>query len=359
MVIASKKIKLHQAFWRKEELPYPIAGFRIGSYFFSQSFKAAAPLLARPQQVTPEMFPVNEYLEDYERMYQENLQIGQDAFWCAEPFTGIPWMEAFLGCSIFSSEESFWAKSYADSPEKLGSLSLDRKNPWFKKFEEFIEALSRQASGRFPIGEPIMRGPADVLGAIFGQDKMVYHLYDYPQLMKQLAWDATRVFLEVMATLLDRVPAFYGGYSLGFYPVWAPAQCIWFQEDLSALCSPAIYREFFLPCDRKICRAYPYSAFHLHPASFFILNDLLEIAELKAIEINKDVGGPSVKDMILEFRRVLEKKCLIVWGSLDEEDIEAIHKELPCRGIFLNIVTENVNRAKEINSFIKKLYKDT
>jgi len=224
LLTAIEKIQRHLAFWHREEQEYPIVGFRIGSYFLSQSFKAAAPLLAHPQQVTPEMFPVDKYLADYERMYQENLRVGQDAFWCAEPFPGIPWMEAMLGCNIFSSEESFWAKAYADSPEKLGSLRLDRTNPWLKKSEEFVVALVKHADGRFPVGEPIMRGPADILGAILGQDKLVYHLYDFPEPMKKLAREVTGVFLEVIATLFNRVPAFHGGYSLGFYPVWAPGK---------------------------------------------------------------------------------------------------------------------------------------
>lgn len=357
LLAAAERIERHLAFWNREEQEYPLVGFRIGSYFFSQNFKAAAALLAHPRQITPGMILVEEYLADYERMYQESLATGQDAFWCAEPFTGIPWMEAILGCSIFSSEESFWAKAYADSPESVGSLSLDRTNTWFKKMEEFTAALAGQAHGRFPVGQPILRGPVDILGAIFGQDKLVYHLYDYPELMKKLALEATAVFLEVIAALLDQVPAFYGGYSLGFYPVWTPAKCIWFQEDLLALCSPAIYREFFLPCDRKICRAYPYTAVHLHPASFFILEDLLAIEELKAVEINKDVGGPTVREMLPELRRVLEKKCLIIWGALDEEDIAAIREGLPCRGVFLNIVVEDVKRAQEINRFVRKIYK--
>ncbi|GEA15709.1 hypothetical protein E308F_19530 [Moorella sp. E308F] len=357
MLTVEERIMRHLAFWNKKELDYPLAGFRIGNYFFSQSFNAAASLLARPQRVTPEMLQVNDYLDDYERMYQENLQVGQDAFWCAEPFTGIPWMEAFLGCHIYSSEESFWAKPYAESPAVIsGKLQLNYNNPWYLKFNEFINKLVKLSVGRFPIGEPIMRGPSDLLGAILGQDKLVYYFYDYPELMQQLAREVTEAFLEVIANLLENVPPFYGGYSLGFYPLWAPGKCIWFQEDLSALCSPTIYRQFFLQCDRKICQAYPYTAVHLHPASFFILDDLLEIQELKVIEINKDVGGPSVRDMMPEFRRVLEKKCLIIWGALDEEDIEVIRSELPCRGIFLNIIAETLPRAKELNQFIKNIY---
>ena len=64
------------------------------------------------------MLNVDDFLKDYEQMFQEVQIIGQDGFWVGEPFTGIPWMEAILGCEIVASPSSFvsqpWAKSVND-----------------------------------------------------------------------------------------------------------------------------------------------------------------------------------------------------------------------------------------------------
>ncbi|KLU63036.1 hypothetical protein CEB3_c06110 [Peptococcaceae bacterium CEB3] len=355
-VLLHERVSRHQVFWQKREQGYPLVGFRLRDFFFSRTFDAAMPLLSRGQRITPELISTDEYMADYERMYQDNLRIGQEAFWTAEPFTGIPWIEGMLGCDIYSSEESFWAKSFASDPQALEPLKLESDNPWLMKFNEFTSQLTELSDGRFPLGQPVLRGPSDTLGAMLGQDNLVYCLYDYPEVMKKLALTVTNAFLHVISSFLATVPEFLGGYCMGFYPIWTPEKCVWFQEDLSALCSPSLYREFFLLCDEKICRAYPFSLVHLHPASLFILDDLLRIDDLKAIEINKDVGGPSVREMMSVFRRIMEKKSLVIWGDLDEEDIKTIRDNLPCRGIFLNIVAPSVSRAKKLNAYVRKVY---
>ena len=101
-----------------------------------------------------------------------------------------------------------------------------------------------------------------------------------------------------------------------------------------------------------ICKGYDYTAVHLHPASFFIIDELLKIDRLKAVEVNKDIGGPTVTEMIPIFKRILEKKNLIIWGDLDEPDIDVISGELPSRGIYLNPVVPDADRARALMNHV-------
>jgi hypothetical protein len=92
---------------------------------------------------------------------------------------------------------------------------------------------------------------------------------------------------------------------------------------------------------------------HLHPSSFHLLDDILSNENLKAVEINKDVGGPSMTQMLPQFRKVLEKKCkLVTWGDLTEEDIQVVFDNLPPEGIFFNILLPDLKSAKTINGFL-------
>jgi hypothetical protein len=92
---------------------------------------------------------------------------------------------------------------------------------------------------------------------------------------------------------------------------------------------------------------------HLHPSSFHLLDDILSNENLKAIEINKDVGGPSITQMLPQFRKVLDKKrCLIIWGDLTEEDIQNIFDNLPPKGIFFSILLPEFAAAEQINAFL-------
>ena len=132
------------------------------------------------------------------------------------------------------------------------------------------------------------------------------------------------------------------------YDLWCPGVNIWYQDDLNALLSPEIYDEIVCPVHRIIPKGYEYSLFHLHPASFFILDSLLTIEGLKVVQINKDEGGPPIDEMIPVFRKVREKKNLAIWGSLSPEEVNCITERLPPEGIYVMIA---VATAEECNAF--------
>ncbi len=349
----NQKLMLHHAFWNRETLKRPLVSFQVGDYFVSKRIRAAQHLLIDGKKIAPEMLNVDSLLEDFERMYQESCQTGQDAFWVAEPFSGMPWMEAIFGCEIYGTKSSFISRPRIDSAQDLKRIQFDPENPWFEKYLEFVKKLNKLSAGRFPIGQPIMRGASDVIGALLGQTELVYALMEEPEIMKEAFFKVMNALRSVIKSQWDVAPDFHGGYSMGFYHVWCPGKCIWFQEDLSALLSPQIYNGFLREPDASVCKGYDYAAVHLHPASFFVLDTYMQMDGLKAIQINKDVGGPSVKEMLPKFQKVLTKKNLIIFGDLDEEEIDCVLEELPRKGTFLNITAPTVERAKELMEHIE------
>jgi hypothetical protein len=190
-----------------------------------------------------------------------------------------------------------------------------------------------------------MRGPSDVVGALVGQSNMILLMADYPDQMRLVFQKVAEIFRVIIELQQREVPAYCDGSSIGFYHLWAPGKCIWFQEDLSALCSPDYYSRFLREADYSICHGYDYSLVHLHPASFFILDQLFSIDELKAIEVNKDVGGPSVQQMLPTMARIREKRNLVVWGELSSEDVDIILDGLPDRRVALSILSASAESA--------------
>jgi hypothetical protein len=65
------------------------------------------------------------------------------------------------------------------------------------------------------------------------------------------------------------------------------------------------------------------------------------------------VGGPSVKEMIPKFQKVLTRKNLIIFGDLDEGEIDCLLEGLPRKGTFLNITAPTVERARELMEYIE------
>jgi hypothetical protein len=262
-------------------------------------------------------------------------------------------MEAFWGCDIIAGEESFMARPLVKEAGDLKKLHFNRENPWAAKYFEFVAKLNKLSQGRFPVGSPIMRGEGDTAGALLGQTEFIYALYEEPDMIKRLLGKITDSFLRIYEEMHRLNDPFLGGSAIGLYHVWAPGKCLWFQDDIGALLSPALYREFLLENEKRICGNYDYTMVHLHPSSFHLLDDILSNENLKAIEINKDAGGPSITRMLPQFRKALNKKrCLIIWGDLTEEDIQVVFDNLPPEGIFFNILLPDFKSAESINNFL-------
>ena len=351
----AERLALHRTFWARDKQPRPLASFRVGDFFFARHFQAALPLLEADKPISPEMLIVSEFLPDYERQFRESEELGQDGFWTAEPFTGIPWMEAILGCSICARPQSFISRPRFSSPEEaLEKLRFDPQNPWLAKYLEFTLSLAKLSRGRFPVGMPIMRGPTDMLGALLGQQEMVIALVETdPRVMRPLIELLTRAFLAVIEAQRRLTPPFYGGSALGFYHVWAPGTAIWFQDDLSSLLSPKLYRQFFLDAARLILTGHQHTAVHLHPNSFFILDELLTLENLKAVQVNKDISGPGIQEMLPVLAKIMQTRGLILWGDLTLEDLDLVRQNLPCRGLALHVVAPTQEEAAARQEMIR------
>ena len=350
------KAEEHKKFWKREKTSKPLASFIIGNFFIATHYRAAEKILVKGTQITPEMIDVDSFMEDYERQYREIESLDQSGFWTAMPYTGLPWMEAFWGCEIMGNGESFISRPLVKDPSELEKLVFSTESPWVKKYFEFVTKLNNLSAGRFPVGAPILRGQADTLGALLGQTELIYALYEEPEIIKKTLNKIVDSFLQIYAEMHRLNKPFLGGSSMGFYHVWVPGESLWFQDDLSSLLSPALHREFFLENEKKICEKYSYTMMHLHAASFHVLDDILSNENLKAIEINKDVAGPGIAQMLDQFRKVLEKKrCLVICGHLTEEEIQLVYDKLNPEGIFFTILQEEFPKAVKLNAFLKEL----
>jgi hypothetical protein len=345
-------IAAHRAFWNREACAKPLVSFRIGDTLVARHFAAARSLLTERTTITPGMIVVDDYIADYERMWGMARDIGQSGIWTGEPYTGMPWMEAMLGCVVHGSASALVTEPCVSTLEELQRVRLDPDNPWLRKYREMTARLVELSAGRFPVGQPIMRGPSDIVGALIGQTAMIYLLNDAPEEMAVVFQRIGGIFRDVIAAQQKLVPPYAGGYAFGFYHLWAPGRCMWFQEDLSALFSPQYYRRFLRAADDAICAGYDYTLMHLHPSSFFIVDDLLADEGLRAVQVNKDVGGPSVEDMLPTLRRIQERKNLVLWGEITRTDVALLMERLPERRMHLSIVSPTVDEARRIMDLV-------
>ena len=337
-------------FWEGNHQERPLSVMRLGEVFFSREFEAAKPYLVKGTKMSPDMIDVKAYLPDYERMYQDLQQVDMDGFFSADPMTGIPWMEGSFGADIYGTPQSFVSHKVLDDVEQLTDLTFDPENPWTKKYFEFCEEIAKAGEGRYTSGEPIMRGVTDTIGSLIGQQELIWAMMEEHEIMEKAFDTVVNAQRYIIDEMYKRVKPLHGGYSCGFYHLWAPGKIMWYQEDLAALLGPAQYGEYLFKTSNEYVEGYDYSLVHLHPASFFNLDQMLKVENLKCIQINKDVGGPTVREMVPQFKKVLDagKRLVIGMAKLNFDDIDAVYECLPADSIALCMLADDIKEANEI-----------
>lgn len=350
--LSENRNSIHELFWQKKN-SRPLYGFTIGSYFPLQRYPTAKRL-ASGERILPEIVEPVKMIVDYEQLFLLSKEVKQDLVWTSDPLAAIPWIEAMLGCNIYGGDSSIWADSPAMEWEDILTLKIDRDNAWYRKFIDFVETLSEAGRGRWSAGQPILRGPCDLLSVLRGANQFPLDFYDAPEMVNLALLKLSTLFKQVIEAFWTAA----GQESqpiIGFYDLLSPGKCLWFQEDATALLSPSLYRQCAKEADRILASAYPYWLVHLHPASLYLLNDFIELPNTGVIEINKDVGGPSIGEMLEHFKRVLNSdKRLMIWGDFTLDELECMITSLPPQGLCIHSVVENVSEARVLSDFLLK-----
>lgn len=342
--------------WFNRQNERPLLGFFLDAQYPLHRYYGAKNL---PQgQIEPKDIIVEDYLSDYDRLHELSEEAGGDFLWFACPFWGMPWVEAALGCDVFADHQtgSTRAVSPAGFAENPVIPEFSAENPWVAKMLEFIPAIEKHAAGRYGVGVTLMRGISDLLSALYGGEKFILRMYDDPNEVKAVVEKLTDFWIAFGKCLLSHVPRFHGGTGAFFYGVWCPGETIWTQEDAAALLSPDMYEKFIFPNCCRIADAFEHMVIHLHP-SMFIPVEYLVKSPIDVIELHIDKGGPTAEQLYEKHMTVLAQKPLLVWGDITEDDLEFMLKNLPARGLAINMVASSVEQTREIWDKYSKIIK--
>jgi hypothetical protein len=340
------KIARYRAFWNRDDASRPLVGFTLVGWFPLQEFAACRNWGSR-DYVTPEMIDPADFLEDHIRMLREGEEIDDDLIRGACPGqAAIPWLPGMLGCKLRILPQNAMGEERTLSLDEALQIRLDHGNAWLRKYLEFTDALVARSAGAFPASHAAEIGPTDIHAVLRGHTESLLDLTDEPGKSAALLERAGEVFREITEKVWERIPLYQGGYFDAQYSLWAPGPIIRMQEDATAVYSPALYRRFVQPVDRKLAAHFASSFIHLHSTSMFLLDAILEIQEIQCFEINRDALGPPLDRMIPHFQKVQKaRKPLLIRGSFNPEELKPLMDSLEPRGLFFNIM---VKRMEEI-----------
>ncbi len=341
--------KRHMAFWSMAETERPLIGFAIGAGMDAWSYwqynKAARALFNR-KNIIPEDIRPEDFVEDQRAYLELTGRVADDIIRTAMPLASIPWMEAMLGCPVYSSEASIKSAPIVESAASLNAKPFDPKNPWIQKYLRFLEVYSNAFSDKYPVSQSVIRGPSDLAGALMGAENATMALAMESEAMHRLLEYVTGFLVDFLLLQQKYLPAFEGGYVIGQYEIWAPEPVIRMQEDFSVMYSPRFYDEFLKQLDRHIAELSNYTLIHLHAPSMFLIDNFLEVSQIRAFQVTKDAGSTILDDMIPALQKIQRaERSLIVKGQFEPHDIELLKRNLSVKGLCIQPVVNDLAQA--------------
>jgi len=296
--------------------------------------------------VTPTMIDVAALTQHVGHNDPGRRLVHGDLFHSECAFSRIPWMEALVGCEIRAgADEAMWARPVlGPNHEGIERVVPSDDNPWLVRLLVLTRALVEANDNIYLVSHTLQRGPIDLLSALLGDERMGLAFYDAPERVNEILGLAAETFVRVARAQYALIPAFHGGWVPWAYGLWAPGSVVRFQSDSASQISPSMYREHVLPHDRTIMQAFDYTIIDLHSAgTLHLLPVLLEEEDLNAISVTLDryESAPGVAELMPTFARILEAKSLSIYGEVTTEELEALKRELPSRGLSLNVIVTN------------------
>lgn len=339
----------HRAFWERAGQPRPLFGINVGWTLGQRFPRLSSTLSAGPVQ--PDDIDIPLFLADCDGLYAAHRGLG-DIPYVSAPFVGVPWLEAILGCPVmYSPTGGFWAEPCAGELDSL-AVTPPGDSPWTRKLLEIMQALVAQSRGRYPVAPTLMRGPSDLMAALRGTGQLPMDLLDAPEAAARLAGRCADTWLEIGQAQLALIPESAHGYLAGDAALraWTPDKLLWLQEDAMAVLSPALYREFFLPLDRRLAAAVPCVAFHLHGSALWAVDDLVEVEDLDVIELNFEDAACDVDGTFAGWQKIQARKPLVIWRKYADDFpvwLDRVLAEIPAPGVSVQVSTVNAAEARE------------
>lgn len=292
--------------------------------------------------------------QNYDRAitWFENTYFGGEAL----PITYVNWgamsLAAMFGSPAQFKKTSVWYPAVIDDWKDWEWTFDPETNGTWKQIMLIMKRFVEGAAGRYLVGSPELGNGADVLSLLRGMDRLAVDLVQDPDAVHrgvEIISDAWVALMEQVHGLTAQVNA--GGGVLAWMGLWAPGRIDQLACDFSAVISPRMFQQFFVPEIIKMGNWCDHGVYHLDgPASMrSTLDILLEIEQIKAIQFTPVAGQPPTisERYIPQYRKILSAgKGLYLLAEPNQ--VEKILAFLPPEGLFLRTYVASQQEADDL-----------
>ena len=264
---------------------------------------------------------------------------------------------AFLGGVLENGDGTVWAHPRRQQEITHLQLAYDKDNVWLNRMKEIMAVAAEHWQGTVQIGMTDLGGNLDTLSFFRPGDGLLLDLYDRPETVKQLTWQAHALWWRYYEELNAVVAPANPGYST-WCPVFSESPYYFLQCDFSYMIGPAMFDEFVKPELVASCKRFVNSFYHLDGRGQLPhLDSLLAIPELKGVQWVPGDGSPGRQHWPEVYRRIHDAGKLIQMNGAGLEALDmfdAIAEQAgTAKGMFLYAQVD-MALASEVEAFVEK-----
>ena len=154
----------------------------------------------------------------------------------------------YLGCDLqlAADRSTSWSIPFVEDWDKV-EIRFHRESYWWQRTLEAFEILHSHLDGKMMIAAPALLGNLDALASLRGPQRLLMDLIDRPDQIERALEQVCRAHSEVLEALAQELEM-DGIGSMNVEGLYFPGRHSRPQCDFSAMISPAMFREFVIPC---------------------------------------------------------------------------------------------------------------
>jgi hypothetical protein len=334
----AEALERHRAFWLQTETDRPLMRVKPAE----KTEPAETPWVCRDGTILADGDEIRPGTIDHRATLagrKDHDILDGDFITCRGAY-GLCWTEAVLGCRIKRVSDSVWAEPFIHDWDEVDKLCWDDTSAWLDELLAINRLMIAEAGQTYPVCQPHIRGPLDMVAAAVPGEMLYTGFYDHPAELHRLLHICADIFIGIAERWFAETPPFCGGY-WGY--LWGPGKTVRLQEDAMRSFSPRMYRDFVVEIDRRIASQFEYVIMEVHSGAAHILPVLVEEPELDAIAVALDPppAGPSLAQMLPSFEMVQQAgKSLFVHAEITQSELDAILETLSPVGLAVELVSE-------------------
>ncbi len=298
--------------------------------------------------------PVEQIVDRWDYQLSSCEYLG-DAFPGVWPNLGPGVLSVFLGAELEPGLETVWFHPREDREISDIQFRYRPDDVWMPRLKEFYKCATEKWQGLVQLAMTDLGGNLDVLSTFRPSEKLLLDLYDYPDQVKRLTWEAHdswfRCFADLDATFRQSSP----GYT-AWAPIFSTEPSYMLQCDFCYMIGPDMFNEFVRPELVAACKRLVNPFYHLDgPGQLPHLDSLLSIAELKGVQWIPGAGAPDCAHWPEVYRKIHNAGKLIqLYGSVPCPELDTLVEQVGTgKGIIL-IGDAPLDRKDEVLEFLAK-----